>query len=139
MYISSTIGCYITINNYELEEVDKFPCLRSTISRRRLSVIREIDRQIGRAAPSLVPLVKKSQLIINTKVSVYNTCVVSTSSHRDNSEQHMLLKSVYLCVSFVLTEEADCDILDEQDTNTVMLTGYVTIQIYDNLNSKNKF
>ena len=65
----------------ELEVVNEFTYLGSTISN-NLSLDKEIDRQIGKAASTLARLRtrvwKNPRLTIKTKVAVYNACVLST-------------------------------------------------------------
>ena len=71
----------ITINNYQLEVVEQFIYLGSTITT-NLSLKRELDRRIGMAASTFSRLStrvwKNPRLSIKTKVTVYNACVVST-------------------------------------------------------------
>ena len=71
----------ITINNYELDVVNEFTYLGSTISN-NLSLAKELDRRIGKAATTFARLStrvwKNSKLTIKTKVEVYNACVLST-------------------------------------------------------------
>ena len=71
----------IKIDNYELEVVSQFTYLGSTITD-NLSLDVEINRRIGKAATTLSRLRervwKSSKLTVNTKMSVYSTCVLST-------------------------------------------------------------
>ena len=86
----------ITINNYELEVVEQFNYLGSTITS-KLSLKRELDKRIGMAASEFSRLStcvwENLRLSIKTKVTVYNACVVSTLL--SSAGQHMLLKSIY--------------------------------------------
>lgn len=71
----------IKIDNYELEVVSQFTYLGSTITD-NLSLDVEINRRIGKAATTLSRLRervwKNSKLTVNTKMSVYSACVLST-------------------------------------------------------------
>ena len=70
----------ITINDYELDVVNEFTYLGSTISD-NLSLQKELDKRIGKAATTFARLNarvwKNSKLTIKTKVAVYNSCVLS--------------------------------------------------------------
>ena len=69
------------MDNYELEAVNHFTYLGSTISN-NISLDAEIDKRIGKAATTLARLTSRvwenPKLTIKTKVAVYNACVVST-------------------------------------------------------------
>ena len=71
----------ICVDNYELEAVNNFTYLGSTISS-NISLDAEIDKRIGKAATTLARLSSRvwenPKLTIKTKVAVYNACVVST-------------------------------------------------------------
>ena len=77
----ATTSPKITINNYQLEVVEQFIYLGSTITS-KLSLKKELDRRIGMAASTFSRLStrvwKNPRLSIKTKVTVYNACVVST-------------------------------------------------------------
>ena len=102
---------YMIINNYQLKVVDQFTYLGSTISS-KLSLNKEIDRQIGRAATTHATLpwntcVHKSRLTIKTKVQVHNVFVLSTLLYGSKSQA---------AFRYSHTQEAAWDILDQQDT-----------------------
>ena len=71
----------ITIDDYELDVVEQFTYLGSTITD-NVSLDTEIDKRIGKAATTLAHLTSRvwinSKLTVKTKMVVYNTCVVST-------------------------------------------------------------
>ena len=71
----------INIGNYTLEVVEEFTYLGSTISA-NLSLDREIDRRIGHAAATMAKLSKRvwqnRMITENTKVRVYQACILST-------------------------------------------------------------
>ena len=71
----------ISIGDHTLEVVDKFTYLGSTISS-NLSLDAELDMQIGKAATVMACLAKRVWdnpiLTINTKMRVYQACVLST-------------------------------------------------------------
>ena len=71
----------ISVDNYELEAVNQFTYLGSTISS-NISLDAEIDKRIGKAATTLARLTSRvwenPKLTIKTKIAVYNACVVST-------------------------------------------------------------
>ena len=76
-----TIGLpAITIDDYELDVVEQFTYLGSTITE-NLSLDTEIDKRIGKAA-KLARLTSRvwtnPKLTVKTKMVVYNACVVST-------------------------------------------------------------
>ena len=77
----ATTSPKITVNNYELEVVEQFIYLGSTITS-KLSLERELDWRIVMAASTFARLGtrvwKNPRLSIKTKVTVYNACVVST-------------------------------------------------------------
>ena len=70
----------ITIGNYELDVVEQFSYLGSTITS-NLSLDIEIDKRIGKAATTLARLTSRvwtnPKLTVKTKMVVYNACVVS--------------------------------------------------------------
>ena len=69
------------IHNYKLEVVHEFVYLGSTITD-NLSLDNELNKRIGKAAMTLSRLTKRvwsnKKLSDNTKVNVYNACVIST-------------------------------------------------------------
>ena len=71
----------ITIDDYELDVVEQFTYLGSTITD-NLSLDTEIDRRIGKAATTLARLTSRvwtnPRLTVETKMVIYNACVVST-------------------------------------------------------------
>ena len=71
----------ITIDDYELNVVDRFTYLGSTITN-NLSLDVEIDKRIGKAATILARLTTRvwsnRNLTVKTKMSVYEACVLST-------------------------------------------------------------
>lgn len=71
----------ISVDNYELEAVNQFTYLGSTISS-NISLDAQIDKRIGKAATTLARLSSRvwenSKLTTKTIVAVYNACVVST-------------------------------------------------------------
>ena len=71
----------ITIDDYELEVIHQFMYLESTITN-NLSLDPEIDKRIGKAAPTLAHLTSRVwtnlKLNVKTKMAVYNACVLST-------------------------------------------------------------
>ena len=71
----------ITIDDYELNVVEQFTYLGSTITD-NLSLDTEIDKRIGKAATRLARLTSRvwtnAKLTVKTKMLVYNACVVST-------------------------------------------------------------
>ena len=71
----------ISVDNYELEAVNQFTYLGSTISS-NISLDAEIDKRVGKAATTLARLSSRvwenPKLTNKTKVAVYNACVVST-------------------------------------------------------------
>ena len=71
----------ITIDDYRLENVDKFTYLGSTICS-NLSLDSEIDKRIGKAATTLARLTTRvwenPKLTTQTKMAVYNACIIST-------------------------------------------------------------
>ena len=71
----------ITIDSIQLEVVETFTYLGSTIAS-SLSLDAEISRRIGKAAAVMSKLNKRvwsnSQLTVNTKLCVYQACVLST-------------------------------------------------------------
>ena len=71
----------ITISNYELEVVQEFTYLGSTVTD-TLSLDTELNRRIGRATSTLARLTKRvwenGKLTVTTKVAVYRACVLST-------------------------------------------------------------
>ena len=77
--------------------VDEFTYLGCTISS-KLSLDKEIESQIGRAASNLAHLGihvgENSRYSIKTNVSVYRACVLSKLFKDANPGKHMVLKSV---------------------------------------------
>jgi hypothetical protein len=71
----------ISIEDYSLEVVQDFTYLGSTISN-DLSLEAEINKRIGKAASSMSRLSTRvwenTKLTTNTKIAVYNACVLST-------------------------------------------------------------
>lgn len=71
----------ITIGDHTLEVVDKFTYLGSTISN-KLSLDAELDVRIGKAATAMARLSKRAwenpKLTLNTKLKIYQACVLST-------------------------------------------------------------
>ncbi|CAH1268131.1 TLR1 [Branchiostoma lanceolatum] len=71
----------ITIGDYELKAVNHFTYLGSTASN-NLSLDKEIDKRIGKAATTLARLTTRvwenPKLSVKTKMAVYNACVLST-------------------------------------------------------------
>ena len=71
----------ITINDYELDVVEQFTYLGSTITD-NLSLDTKIDKRIGKAATTLARITSRvwtnRKLTVKTKMVVYNACVVST-------------------------------------------------------------
>ena len=71
----------ITIIDYELDGVEQFIYLGSTIAD-NLSLDTEIDKRIGKAATTLARITSRvwtnPKLTVKTKMVVYNACVVST-------------------------------------------------------------
>lgn len=71
----------ITIDDYTLEVVEDFTYLGSTISS-NLSLDAELDKRIGKAASAMARLTKRvwtnKSLTTNTKMRVYQACVLST-------------------------------------------------------------
>ena len=71
----------ITIDDYELDVVEKFTYLGSTITN-NLFLDTEIDKRIGKAATTLARLTSRvwtnPKLTVKTKMVVYDACVVST-------------------------------------------------------------
>ena len=71
----------ITIDDYQLENVDQFTYLGSTLCS-NLSLDSEIDKRIGKAATTLARLTSRvwenPKLTTPTKIAVYNACIIST-------------------------------------------------------------
>lgn len=71
----------ISIGNHTLEVVDKFTYLGSTLSN-NLSLEDELNARIGKAATAMARLAKRvwdnTMLTSNTKMKVYQACVLST-------------------------------------------------------------
>ena len=71
----------ITIDDYELDDVCQFTYLGSTITD-NLSLDAELDKRIGKAAPTLARLTARvwtsPELYMKTKMAVYNACVIIT-------------------------------------------------------------
>ena len=74
----------ITIDDYELDVVEQFTYLGSTITN-DLSLDTEIDTRIGKAASTLARFTSRvltiPKLTVKTKMVVYNACVVSTLTY----------------------------------------------------------
>ena len=70
----------ITIDDYELDVVEQFTYLGSTITD-NLSLDTEIDKRIGKAATTLARLTSRvwtnPKLKVETEMVVYNACVVN--------------------------------------------------------------
>ncbi|CAH1252113.1 OBSCN [Branchiostoma lanceolatum] len=71
----------ITIGDHELKAVNHFTYLGSTASN-NLSLDKEIDKRIGKAATTLARLTTRvwenPKLSVKTKMAMYNACVLST-------------------------------------------------------------
>ena len=71
----------ISVDNYELEAVNNFTYLGSTISS-NMSLDAEIDKRISKADTTLARLSlrvwENPKLTIKNKFAVYNACLVST-------------------------------------------------------------
>ena len=71
----------ITIDDYELDVVEQFTYLGSTITD-NLSLDTDIDKRIGKATIALASLTSwvwtNSKLTVKTKMGVHNACVIST-------------------------------------------------------------
>ena len=71
----------ITIDDYELDLVQQFTYLGSTITD-NLSLDAELDKRVGKAATTLARLTTRvwtnPKLTVKTKMAVYNACVIST-------------------------------------------------------------
>ena len=78
----------ISIGDHTLEVVEAFTYLGSTISK-NLSLDAELNTRIGRAATSMARLAKRvwdnSMLTMNTKMKVYQACVLSTLLYASES------------------------------------------------------
>ena len=94
----------ISINNEVLEVTDHFTYLGSTVTS-NLSLDKEIDKRIAKAAAVLSKLSKRvwniSQLTLNTKLKVYQACVLSTLLYGSESwttyaQQENRLESFHL-------------------------------------------
>ena len=94
----------ITIDDYELNVVEQFTYLGSTITD-NLSLDTEIDKKIGKAATTPAHLTSRvwtnPKLTVKTKMVVYNTCVVSTLMYGSETwtiyaRQEKRLNSFYL-------------------------------------------
>ena len=70
----------ITIDDYELDAVNQFTYLGSTITD-NLSLDAEIDKRIGKAASTLARVTARvwtsPKLSVKTKMAVYNACVIT--------------------------------------------------------------
>ena len=71
----------IFINDYELDVIEQFTYLGSTIAD-NLSLHTKIDKRIGKTATTLTHLISQvwtnPKLTVKTKMVVYNACVIST-------------------------------------------------------------
>ena len=71
----------ISIGDYTLQVVDTFTCLDPTIAS-NLSLDDELNSRIGKTATAMARLARSawnnSMLIINTKMKVFQACVLST-------------------------------------------------------------
>ena len=78
----------ISVGDYALEVVDEFVYLSSTISS-NLSLDTELNTRIGKASTTMAHLATRvwdnSMLTTNTKMKVYQTCVLSTLLHRSET------------------------------------------------------
>ena len=97
------IAPIIHIDNYDLEVVSEFTYLGSTISS-NLSLKPELSRRIGKASAVTSRLSKRvwenKKLTLNTKMKVYQACVLSTllygsENWSTHSVQERRLNSVY--------------------------------------------
>ena len=95
----------ISIGDYTLEVVEGFACLGSTISR-NLSLNAKLKIQIGKTVPAMACLAKRvwenSMLTTNTKMKVYQACVLSTLLYGSEawtlySCQECRLNAFHLC------------------------------------------
>ena len=79
---------HIVINDYKLEAVESFVYLGSTIAN-NLSLDAEINKRIGKASTVLARLTSRvwenRKLTINTKMSVFQACVLSTLLYSSES------------------------------------------------------
>ena len=79
-----TAQAHIELDNKELEAVDKFCYLGSTITS-TTSLDDEINARIGKAATTFGRLTKRAwenkRLKIKTKIRIYEACVLSTLLH----------------------------------------------------------
>ena len=82
----------ITIDDYELDVIEQFRYLGSTITN-NLSLDTEIDKRIGKAATTLARLTSRvwtnPKLTVKTKMVVYNACVDSTLMYGSKTWTHM--------------------------------------------------
>ncbi|XP_076451257.1 uncharacterized protein LOC143287198 [Babylonia areolata] len=102
--VSSTPS--ISIVDFTLEIIEDFTYLGSTISS-NLSLDAELNKQIGKAATAMARLEKRvwdnpTMLTINTKMQVYQACVLSTLLCGSEtwplySRQECRLNSFHLC------------------------------------------
>lgn len=78
----------ISIEKEELEVIDHFSCLGSTVIN-KLSLDVEISRRIARAAAVMAKLSMRvwgsNQLMVNTKLKVYQACVLGTLLYSSDS------------------------------------------------------
>lgn len=94
----------VTIDDYELDVVQEFTYLGSTITD-NLSLDTEIDERIGKASTNLARLTKRvwenPDLRVKTKMAVYNACFLSTLIYGSEawttySRQETRLKSFHM-------------------------------------------
>ena len=94
----------ITIDDYDLDVVEQFTYLGSTITE-NLSLDTEIEKGIGKAATTLARLTSRvwtnPKLTVTTKMVVYNACVVRTLMYGSETwityaRQEKRLSSFYL-------------------------------------------
>ena len=101
----------ISIGDYTLEVIEDFTYLGSTISS-NLSLEAEINKRIGKAASAMSRLSTRvwenTNLTTNTKIAVYNACVLSTllygsETWRAYARQERRLNSFHLrCLRRIL-------------------------------------
>ena len=101
----------ITIDDYELEAVNQFTYLGSTVCS-NLSLDAELNKRIGKAATTLARLTTRvwenTKLSVKTKMAVYNACVLSKLLYRSETwttyaKQEKRLNALYLrCIRRIL-------------------------------------
>ena len=98
----------ITIDDYEFDAVCQFIYLGSTITY-NLSLDADIDKRIGKAASTLARLTARMwtspKLSVNTKMAVYNACVIGTllygsETWTTHAGQERRLNSFHLRISW---------------------------------------